>query len=98
MTYLGADEFDFEEEKVSKDTASRVYDKVRHRFSPEFINRIDEMVIFNRLGRESLRKIVDVRISDLEKRISTRNLTLDIDDAAKVFFKLILGLAGGERI
>lgn len=52
-------------------------------YSPEFINRIDETVIFNKLSKEALRKIVDLRIDELQSRLVERRIELKLDEAAK---------------
>jgi len=62
-----------------------VMDALRARFHPEFLNRVDEILIFNPLSREDIRKIVDIQVSLLEKRLTTRKIELDLDDEAKDF-------------
>ncbi len=57
-------------------------DAVRKRFRPEFINRIDEIVFFNALGRDVMSDIVKIQIRNLEKRLSERRITLDISKNA----------------
>jgi ATP-dependent Clp protease ATP-binding subunit ClpB len=56
---------------------------LRSQFRPEFINRLDEIVVFRRLGRDEIRSIVDIQLGDLEKRLARRELSLDVSDAAK---------------
>ena len=60
-----------------------VLDEVKSRFRPEFINRLDEMVIFHRLEREHMHAIVDIQLRGLASRLAQRNLTIDVDDQAK---------------
>ena len=57
-------------------------DAVRKQFRPEFINRIDEIVFFNALGRDVMTDIVKIQISNLEKRLMERRITLNISDNA----------------
>ena len=57
-------------------------DAVRKRFRPEFINRIDEIVFFNALGRDVMSDIVKIQIRNLEKRLAERRITLDISKNA----------------
>ena len=57
-------------------------DAVRKRFRPEFINRIDEIVFFNALGRDVMSDIVKIQIHNLEKRLAERRITLDISKNA----------------
>jgi len=58
-------------------------DEVKKFFKPEFINRIDEIIVFNRLTDEVMIKIADKFLNDLAKRLVDRNIKLDITDAAK---------------
>ena len=62
-----------------------VMDALRARFHPEFLNRVDETLIFNPLSREDIRKIVDIQVSLLEKRLTTRKIEVDLDDETKDF-------------
>jgi len=61
---------------------TRVLDAVRNHFRPEFLNRIDDMIVFDRLSREDLRKIVDIQLGDLRRRLETRRVDLVVSDAA----------------
>ncbi|MFH0802926.1 MAG: ATP-dependent Clp protease ATP-binding subunit [bacterium] len=56
---------------------------VRKHFRPEFINRIDELIIFNPLNRESLGRIVEINLEDLRRRLREKDLTLEVDEAAR---------------
>jgi len=60
-----------------------VKELLKNQFRPEFLNRIDEVIVFHTLSRDQLKKIVDVQINNLRKRLATRNLKLVISDAAK---------------
>ena len=60
-----------------------VMDAVRAHFRPEFLNRLDETIIFDRLKREDMGGIVEIQMARLLKRLATRKITLDLDDAAK---------------
>jgi ATP-dependent Clp protease ATP-binding subunit ClpB len=61
----------------------RVMDAVREHFRPELLNRIDEIVIFNALGREEIKTIVDIQLAGLRKRLSERKIELVLSDAAR---------------
>jgi len=61
----------------------RVMASVREHFSPEFLNRLDEILIFSRLSQEHLRSIVDVQLERVRERFAQRDLQLEITDAAK---------------
>ncbi|TMK13213.1 MAG: hypothetical protein E6G63_10525, partial [Actinobacteria bacterium] len=59
-----------------------ILEDVRAYFRPEFINRIDEIVVFEPLTREDLRTIVDIQVRGLAARLAERKLTLELSDAA----------------
>ena len=59
-----------------------VMDAVRAHFRPEFLNRLDETIIFDRLAREDMAGIVQIQLKRLEKRLAGRNIHLDLDQAA----------------
>ncbi|MFD1880412.1 ATP-dependent chaperone ClpB [Paracoccus pacificus] len=66
----------------SGDARSQVMDAVRAHFRPEFLNRLDEIIIFHRLTRENMDGIVKIQLWDLETRLAQRRITLSLDDAA----------------
>jgi ATP-dependent Clp protease ATP-binding subunit ClpC len=57
--------------------------ELRRTFSPEFINRIDEVIVFNPLGAKELRSIVDILIEDVNNTLAERSLRLEVSDRAK---------------
>ena len=69
--------------KSEAEMQAAVMEELRKHFRPEFLNRLDETVIFHQLGREQLRSIVDIQLRRFEKRLKARDLLLSIDDAAK---------------
>jgi len=58
---------------------------VRSKFKPEFINRLDDVVIFDPLSEEQLESIVDIQLGQLAKRLQARRLTLDVSPAARMW-------------
>ena len=62
-----------------------VMEAVRGHFRPEFLNRLDETIIFDRLGRADMGGIVDIQLRRLEKRLAARKITLDLDGDAKAW-------------
>jgi ATP-dependent Clp protease ATP-binding subunit ClpB len=56
---------------------------LRESFKPEFLNRVDETIIFNSLGREQIKAIVDIQLQRLRRNLAERKLALDVTDAAK---------------
>jgi ATP-dependent Clp protease ATP-binding subunit ClpB len=62
-----------------------VTDEIRRTFRPEFLNRLDETVIFNRLDRSQIRHIVEIQLRRFAARLERRNLSLEVTDRAKDF-------------
>ena len=60
-----------------------VMEALRAHFKPEFLNRVDDIIIFNPLGKEQLAKIVDLRLEDLRKLLADRKISLELTPAAK---------------
>ena len=61
----------------------RVMDVVRAHFRPEFLNRLDEVVLFRRLARADMAAIVDVQLARLRALLADRNITLELDSSAR---------------
>jgi len=73
---------------------SAVMEVVQQSFRPEFINRIDDIVVFHPLGTRQIRAIVDIQLIYLRKRLQERNMDLTLDDAARD----LLGEAGFDPV
>ncbi|KAL1607765.1 chaperone ATPase hsp78 [Paraconiothyrium brasiliense] len=69
--------------EISSDVRNAVMDVVSASYPPEFLNRIDEFILFRRLSREALRDIVDIRLKELQERLDERRITLVVPDEAK---------------
>jgi ATP-dependent Clp protease ATP-binding subunit ClpC len=63
----------------------KVMDAVRKTFRPEFINRIDEIIVFHELTEEQLRSIVDLMVKDLQKRLADRKIEVELTEKAKLW-------------
>jgi ATP-dependent Clp protease ATP-binding subunit ClpC len=70
---------------INDNTKHIIEKALKKTFSPEFLNRLDEQILFNTLGREDLCKIIDIELDDLLKRIDLAGYKLDITDEAKKF-------------
>ncbi|HMA69594.1 MAG TPA: ATP-dependent Clp protease ATP-binding subunit [Candidatus Mcinerneyibacterium sp.] len=87
---IGADMIMDRTKNAGKDNIDKVMDNIRNDletdlrkyFKPEFINRIDEIVVFKSLNHKDIKKIIKLQISDLEERLKNRDLELDITDNA----------------
>ena len=72
-------ESDFDQMKSSID------ESIKRMFNPEFINRIDDFIIFHKLTRERIYDIIDIQMAELEKRLKTNQMTITLDQSAKDF-------------
>ncbi len=61
-----------------------VLEEMRHLFRPEFLNRVDEIIVFHSLSEEHLMKIVDIQLSRLRDRLAERHITLELTDRARL--------------
>jgi len=80
---IGSQSLESVEPEERAEMELRVLDALRDRFRPEFLNRVDEILIFNALTREDIRKIVDIQIELLAERLQERKITITLTDAAK---------------
>ena len=69
----------------SSEAKRDVMDAVRAHFRPEFLNRLDEILVFDRLLREEMSAIVDIQLKRLAKRLNSRNIQIDLDMRAKAW-------------
>ena len=83
-TSLGFAAHAVDEEKEAEDAAKqRVLGEVRHIFKPEFLNRIDELIVFHPLGRAELSNIIDILLRDVRARLAEKEICLEVSPAAK---------------
>ena len=83
-TSLGFAAHAVDEEKEAEDAAKqRVLGEVRHIFKPEFLNRIDELIVFHPLGRAELSNIIDILLRDVRARLAEKEIRLEVSPAAK---------------
>src|SRR5687767_859951 len=61
----------------------KVMEELHRQFRPEFLNRIDEIILFRALSKEDLRKVVDIQLQYLKKRLADRNIHIEVTDRAK---------------
>ena len=66
-------------------TKEKVLDEMKKVFRPEFLNRINDIVLFRSLSRQDMGKIVDIELAKIEKRLVEQNLKIKLDDSAKEF-------------
>ncbi|KAJ7293571.1 P-loop containing nucleoside triphosphate hydrolase protein [Mycena rebaudengoi] len=70
---------------LNPETRGQVMGAIQMHFPPEFINRIDEVVIFRTLSRSNVLKIVDIRLKEINERLADRKIVLDVDEASKQY-------------
>ena len=76
---VGQQAMDTDEERTKK----RVMEEVRKIFRPEFLNRVDDMIVFNALGEPELTKIVDILLRDVKARLAEQEINIEISPSAK---------------
>ncbi len=74
--------------KISSDLSyekmkTKLLEEVKKLFSPEFLNRMDEIIVFKQLSKISMKKIVDILMSEVEERLTERNIKFDLDESSK---------------
>ena len=80
MSYLG---FSTSERQETKDLKSRIMDSLRQSFRPEFLNRIDEIVVFNPLSGHDIQKIVELQLKKIHERLESKGISLDVSVSAR---------------
>ena len=70
-------------QKDYEETKKEVMQILKKELRPEFINRIDEIIVFHKLNDEEIRKIVDIMIAEVERRLKEQNIEIEVDDSVK---------------
>ena len=81
---FAVDESDLAQSEYEK-MKENVMEELRRTFRPEFLNRIDDIIVFHSLDREHINKIIDLMLKDLKKRLEDLDVTLEVSDSAKIF-------------
>ena len=74
-----------ENEKKYEETKKDVMAELKRQFRPEFLNRIDEIIVFHKLTDKEISKIIDIMLNEVRERLSEKNITLNVDEKAKEF-------------
>jgi ATP-dependent Clp protease ATP-binding subunit ClpB len=72
-----------DDEEISGRVRDQVMDAVRHAFRPEFLNRLDEILLFSRLGKKNMHVIVDIQVARLAARLTDRHIALTLENTAR---------------
>jgi len=81
---LGSD-YILSQREVNEDVRDKVMRVVRKHFRPEFLNRLDDITIFNTLSKEQLNTIIDLHIKNMEKRLENRNIKIEVDNEVRQY-------------
>jgi ATP-dependent Clp protease ATP-binding subunit ClpB len=71
------------ENSIDENIRAAVMNEMKGRFKPEFLNRLDDIILFRPLSNEGIKKIIDIFLQDVRKRLKNRNITMKITEAAK---------------
>jgi len=74
---------ELEDARIDEGVRRQVMDALRAHFRPEFINRVDEIIVFHPLNREQMKTIIDIQVKGLLKRLEDRKIFVTLTDAAK---------------
>lgn len=88
MSHLGFNHDENENAALAKkeeDFKEKVQDSLKEVFTPEFLNRIDDIIVFNSLRKEDIEKIVDLQIEEVRKRLASRDIKINVDASAKKY-------------
>jgi ATP-dependent Clp protease ATP-binding subunit ClpB len=85
MKRVGFKEENEREAMSEKEITEKVTSTLRERFKPEFLNRIDEIIIFHPLGQKIIEKIVDLQLKEVQRRLFDKNIALDISAEVKKY-------------
>ena len=83
---IGAELINFSEEQKNKIeifTQEKILEKVRQKFKPEFLNRVDEIIIFNRLSKQEMNKILKLQISEIVDFLKIKKIQIELDEKAE---------------
>jgi ATP-dependent Clp protease ATP-binding subunit ClpC len=85
LGFTSQKESDQVQKKSYEAMKEKVMTEVRKLFRPEFLNRLDEIIVFHELSEEQLRQIVDLMVNELEERLFEHNLGIEMTDKAKLW-------------
>jgi ATP-dependent Clp protease ATP-binding subunit ClpC len=73
------------EEVTYKAMKDKLMDEAKKTFRPEFLNRIDDIIVFHQLGRDDLRKIIEIELKDVKERLGEQSISIELTSQAKDF-------------
>lgn len=69
--------------KIDESVKQKVIELLRHHYAPEFLNRLDDILVFNRLSKKSLKDILSIRLEEIQDRLAEKRITLELDEKVK---------------
>ncbi len=82
-------------ENIAKQNKDKVYRALKNIFRPEFLNRVDEIVVFDELSKDEMGKVLDIMIGELSEMLTGKGITLSVSDDAR---EIIVDEAAGEHL
>lgn len=83
LGFMGAGNIDDESKKEYENTKKDVFAELKKEFRPEFINRIDEIIVFHKLQNEEIKQIINIMLKQVEKRLEKQNIKIEITEKVK---------------
>ncbi len=83
LGFMGAGSIDDESKKEYENTKKDVLAELKKEFRPEFINRIDEIIVFHKLQNEEIKQIINIMLKQVEKRLEKQNIKIEITEKVK---------------
>ena len=80
---MSSDNSKIEENKQYESTKKDVMDELKKEFKPEFINRIDEIIVFHKLVEEDIMQIIGIMLNKVKARLKSNNMEVEIDESVK---------------
>ncbi len=85
LGFTVSDDKEKEEQKEYESTKKDVMAELKKQFRLEFINRIDEIIVFHKLGADDIKKIIDIMLNQVEKRLKEQNMNVEFDESVKEY-------------
>ena len=85
LGFTVSDDKEKEEKKEYESTKKDVMAELKKQFRPEFINRIDEIIVFHKLGADDIKKIIDIMLNQVEERLKEQNMNVEFDESVKEY-------------
>ena len=85
LGFSNNDETEASKQREYENTKKDVMSELKKQFRPEFINRIDEIIVFHKLSQEDIRQIIDIMLNQVQNRLKLQDINIEFDDTVKDF-------------